>query len=230
MINSNLHFLNTFLEKQLGDFASEEYEKNWSSELEVHYNSRDYKKYFESGDFEIKFQINPKIMRLGGTEKLNLYIILRCLTLTEHSSFWKFVLLDLEDLYKQRSFTNNFQYSYLKSLNDSQFAYEIDSILFNKKSRRDWFRKFNSKTTIGLTFTEILSSEYLRLNPIFKSKTRPKKLQRHKGYRDHGSLGSEFSKTLKQQSTDYTIREAEERRRIEKLQAHDLLMGLCGWI
>jgi hypothetical protein len=42
---------------------------------------------------------------------------------------------------------------------------------------------------------------------ILLSKQKPKKLQRHKGYRDHGSLGSDYSKTRKQQSTDWTVRE-----------------------
>jgi hypothetical protein len=37
------------------------------------------------------------------------------------------------------------------------------------------------------------------------SKQRPKKAQRHKGYRDHGSLGSDFSKTRRDQSHDWTV-------------------------
>jgi hypothetical protein len=96
------------------------------------------------------------------------------------------------------------QYQIYKNCTDNQLIYHLDEILWNQKNRRHFFRIIFSKIPVNQQenwslFDYLKSSDCLPL-PVYLPKKRPKKTEYHKGYRDHGSLGSDFSKILKEQA------------------------------
>lgn len=93
------------------------------------------------------------------------------------------------------------------------------------------FNVFGNKYTLKdntshLTLFEILQSlnlkfGYHRISP-------PKRYQRHKGYRDHGSLQDESTKARKAFKDDFTVQELQnklEERRKEQADLADLIKG-----
>ena len=226
-INSNLHFAKVFVEPVVQK-CTEAFKKTWSAENRVHYSSR-IEQLFEAGEEkDFIMTVNSKFVRdFSATEKCYLYELLR-LTSIEFPEI-RFILDDLQNLLKRRGYQNE-RYFYLSSLTDNQFAYEIDCKLTPKSpSRREYYRKRSTKFgKKQLTLEEIID-KYFFTDIIELNRPRAKRKIRHKGYRDHGSLGSEFSKTLKQQSCDWSLREKEEKK--EKLRNDFLsfLLGFSGW-
>jgi hypothetical protein len=165
----------------------------------------------------------------SGKEKLFFYQIIRLLAIADPNHQLGFLLVDLENLYKRRGYFNE-EYFYYTSLSDNQFCYEIDCKLTNSKARRYLYRMRGSKFgRKQLSLQEVLSN-YFFTDIITLNRQKAKKAIRHKGYRDHGSLGSEYSKTLKQQSVDWSLREIEQRRIKDKQDLLDFITGFCGWI
>lgn len=233
MISSNLAFVQQFLTTIRNKIDVQEIEKNGISELEVRYNSREFESKLQSGKYDVVSRIDPKVLRnLTSTQKMNIYIMLRLLVQECDSGFLRMVFSDYKEYLTKRTFFNNDRYFYLSSLTDSMFNYEIDTLLWNNKSKRDLYRKLsqreqqqNNKNTFEL-LEEILSSYQFSLI----EKHRPKRVQRHKGYRDHGSLGSDFSKTLKQQANSAEWKEICEKAEKEKQDFLNFLWALHGWI
>lgn len=233
MIDSNHVFLRQFLTTIRNKIDVKEIEKNGISELEVRYNSREFEQKLQTGNYDTVNRIDPKVLRnLTSTQKMNIYIMLRLLVQDCDSGYLRMIFSDYKEYLTKRTFFNNDRYSYLNSLTDNMFNYEIDTLLWNNKSKRDLYRKLsqreqkqNNKDTFEL-LEEILSSYQFFLI----EKHRPKKVQRHKGYRDHGSLGSDFSKTLKQQANSAEWKEICEKAEKEKQDFIDFQMGLRGWI
>lgn len=233
MISSNLAFVQQFLTTIRNKIDVQEIEKNGISELEVRYNSREFESKLQSGKYDVVSRIDPKVLRnLTSTQKMNIYIMLRLLMQECDSGYLRMVFSDYKEYLTKRTFFNNDRYFYLSSLTDSMFNYEIDTLLWNNKSKRDLYRKLsqreqqqNNKNTFEL-LEEILSSYQFSLI----EKHRPKRVQRHKGYRDHGSLGSDFSKTLKQQANSAEWKEICEKAEKEKQDFLNFLWALHGWI
>lgn len=233
MISSNLAFVQQFLTTIRNKIDVQEIEKNGISELEVRYNSREFESKLQSGKYDVVSRIDPKVLRnLTSTQKMNIYIMLRLLVQECDSGYLRMVFSDYKEYLTKRTFFNNDRYFYLSSLTDSMFNYEIDTLLWNNKSKRDLYRKLsqreqqqNNKNTFEL-LEEILSSYQFSLI----EKHRPKRVQRHKGYRDHGSLGSDFSKTLKQQANSAEWKEICEKAEKEKQDFLNFLWALHGWI
>lgn len=233
MISSNLAFVQQFLTTIRNKIDVQEIEKNGISELEVRYNSREFESKLQTGKYDVVSRIDPKVLRnLTSTQKMNIYIMLRLLVQECDSGYLRMVFSDYKEYLTKRTFFNNDRYFYLSSLTDSMFNYEIDTLLWNNKSKRDLYRKLsqreqqqNNKNTFEL-LEEILSSYQFSLI----EKHRPKRVQRHKGYRDHGSLGSDFSKTLKQQANSAEWKEICEKAEKEKQDFLNFLWALHGWI
>lgn len=233
MISSNLAFVQQFLTTIRNKIDVQEIEKNGISELEVRYNSREFESKLQSGKYDVVSRIDPKVLRnLTSTQKMNIYIMLRLLVQECDSGYLRMVFSDYKEYLTKRTFFNNDRYFYLSSLTDSMFNYEIDTLLWNNRSKRDLYRKLsqreqqqNNKDTFEL-LEEILSSYQFSLI----EKHRPKRVQRHKGYRDHGSLGSDFSKTLKQQANSAEWKEICEKAEKEKQDFLNFLWALHGWI
>lgn len=213
-----------FLEKNNLFKNLEEQYTNWSSEIKVHYSSRVTSFHFEKGNKEFSYQVRPKIIReLSAKQKLFVYEVLRLFS-CECLEF-RFILDDYRNLLNSVAFTNNARYFYLETLEDWQYLEEINDKLQNAKSRRTYYRKisdlFGSRR---LSFENLFNYYFLRpFQELYKPL--PKKKHRHKGYRDHGSLGSEWSKTLRDQARDYSIREKEEQHQKEKDDFQDFIRG-----
>lgn len=227
-LNSNLVFAQEFL-KPIADFALEVYKKTWSAENRVHYSSR-IEQLLEAGvEKDFIMTVNSKFVRdFSGKEKEFIYEIIRGSSIIYPEL--RYLVEDLDQLLRKRGYQNE-RYSYLSQLTDSQFAYEVDTKVFPKtKSRRTYYRKISMRFgKKQLTIQEIIE-QYFFTDLIELNRPRPKKKVRHKGYRDHGSLGSEFSKTLKQQAGDWELRELEEKRRKRKEDLLEFLLGFAGWI
>lgn len=226
-LNSNLVYANQFL-KPIADFALEVYKKTWSAENRVHYSSRANQLIDAGVDKDFIITIKPSFVRdFSATEKEFIYEIIRgCKIIYPQLAY---LLEDLEQLLRKRGYQNE-RYFYLSHLTDNQFAYELDTKVFPKtSSRRTYYRKrsmrFGRKQ---LTLQEILE-QYFFADIIELNRPRPKKKVRHKGYRDHGSLGSEFSKTLKQQAGAWQLKELEAQKKKREKELLEFLSSFAGW-
>lgn len=227
MIHSNLTYAKQFLIPVV-QTCTEVYKKTWSAENRVHYSSRLAEILDFNANKDIIISVKPSFMKdFGPKEKEFIYEIIRGISIEFPEV--RYLLEDLRELYRKRGYQND-RYFYLESLTDNQFSYELDTKLLPKtKSRRIYYRKLSSKFgRKQLTFDQILQ-EYFFTDFIELNRPKAKKVQRHKGYRDHGSLGSEFSKTLKQQSGDWSIRESEEHKKKKEQDLLDFLHSFAGW-
>lgn len=76
---------------------------------------------------------------------------------------------------------------------------------------------------------EILSALNLRYS--YRPKQKPKRTQRHKGYRDHGSLSDETSRVLREEwKNDYQNYELEEEKEKLRKEEEDLLDFIKGFL
>lgn len=227
-LNSNLVFAEQFL-TPIAEFALDVYKKTWSAENRVHYSSRLETLLEYQIERDIIITIKPSFVRdFSAKEKEFLYEILRGTSLI-HPEL-KYLLEDLDQLLKKRGYQNE-RYFYLISLTDNQFAYELDSkVLPGNPARRTYYRKLHSRFGRKKLTIEEIFEQYFFYDIIELNRPKPKKKVRHKGYRDHGSLGSEFSKTLKQQSGDWSIKESEEQRKKEIKDLQDFLSGFGSWV
>lgn len=202
------------------------------SQVQIHYSSRAERLF--SGQFDSEFIFSQKLLKLvKGSEKVFLYIIARIVKLREESFLYSLFLERLEDFYKRSNLQANERYFYLSSLSDEMFCYEIDSILWNQKSRRDFYRKINTpignykkeKVSLIQFYQKLLESFDIKLVP----KQTPKKKVRHKGYRDHGTLGSDISRTNRNQRGDWELVQKEQAKQADKDNLLNFLWGFGGW-
>jgi hypothetical protein len=233
LFNRNLVFLEKFFKREvLSRVDLDDLEKTGISQLKVRYSSRDFEDKLQSGNFESEFRINPKKLKYLGSEyKLYTYIVLRLIKIYTQSSYYTLILEDYEEYLNKRTFSNNERYFYLTHINDNMFCYEMDSTLSRQESCRNCYRLINSKIPQrdNKRLIDIILEIVTSANLVLISKARPKRLQRHKGYRDHGSLGSEFSKTQKDQSRDWSLQLEEQKREKDQQDFLELLLGLGGW-
>lgn len=229
MLHSNLHKVIQLFDEHLCVLA-DAVRETWAAEEWVRYNPTGQEaQRLEDATFEFEYRIKTKkFMKLSQRERLFCYKILRIMAIQTQDSLLQYILFDIESC--KRIFENSDEYFYLSSLSDSQFAYEIDTEIMYHGERfyGQYFQKYRiskqQELSIYQIFTEILVPIRIDIR-----KQKPQRAQRHRGYRDHGSLGSELSRTRKDQSQDWSIKEAEEQRKIRKQQFLDLLLGFAGW-
>jgi hypothetical protein len=168
-------------------------------------------------------------MKYSSKERLYFYKLARICKIQTESPIWTFIVEDIRQC--KRILGDNLEYLYLENLTDNMFAYEQDIRLQRKPELyygmfyQNYSRKKNKNISIFTIFDKIFIP-----HPVTLYKRTPKRPQRHRGYRDHGSLGSEFSKTVKQQATDWTFREKEEEKRKKRKDLQDFLLGFGGWV
>lgn len=202
--------LSSFLSSNFSLFDSQEIEKTWSSELEVRYSSRESLEKLLTGNFDISIRIPSSILKsLGSKQKLLVYLILRALRIKYDNEYFRYILDDFINLLDGRSFTNNFKYFYLKNISDDSFCCYFDKYI--QENQRTIHRQLYQKVTYQNKKLALIDLIVYKIRPEFKIKNKipPKRLQRHKGYRDHGSLGSDFTKALKDQIDDWSLKEKE---------------------
>lgn len=236
MINSNLAYLLQFLQRKELMFAKD-LMKIRSAELQAVISSAE-QKIFSGVLDEVKICVNNKIVRkLSIDQKILLYELITLLSLEESKQGWFAVLrIDLSELFSRLGIKQNYRYSYLSVLSDNQFAYRYDEILSVARARTNFFRRLRNPVkddqdrVIYSDIYEVLYSIIKTTRVIFIYKNKPKKKVFRKGYNDHGSLGSEFSKTLKQQSSDWSLNELERKRQLNQENFTKFLLGFEGWI
>jgi hypothetical protein len=222
-----LYFLNSFLqETDIKLIVGLESKLCPAEEIGLEY-SREVNK-DNSSQFEFFIQINPKVLKeLSPDEKVRIYEILRIFSLTDLSG-WKYIFEDYNNLLRKRGFRHE-RYLYLNSLSDSLFAYEIDCILTKGyPSRRNFYRRIFSKYQKNQTSLKDLLLKYFRVKIVKINKKRPKRLVRHKGYRDRGSLGTSDRILEHDIQTDVWLREKENLRKKHLEDFIEFLHGFNG--
>lgn len=193
-------------------------------------NSLDDTKLSLLSNLYFEYRVEPKIFEeLSAKERLFFYEVMRLYSIRYRSFAW--ILDDYTQLLDKRGFRNNPRYFYLRSLTDNQFVYELDvKLTKGSRERRYYYRILNGFFgRNNLTFEEVLKRFFF--HPLSeREKRKSKRLVRHKGYRDHGSLGSEISKTLKDQSSDWSIRESELQRQKAQQDFIDFAQAFQGWM
>jgi hypothetical protein len=193
-----------------------------------------------SGEIEeVRICTKAKIIRqLSPKKKILLYELVRMLALKHQGkeNWFGILLADLEAFYAKTGINQNLRYLYLSNLSDNQFCYEMDTRLWGRRSRTNFFRLLNEpivnnqNQVIYKNFFEVLNAIILGLHVEFTFKNHPKKKVYRKGYNDHGSLGSEYSRTLRQQSKDWSLCQTEQKRKDLINNYLDFFLGLNGWI
>lgn len=206
-------------------------EKTWSSELKVRYSSREVQARLAEHR-QVEFRVRSKtIQNLSSKEKLNFYILARLLSISCGKTYSAF-FLDFNQLLKKLGFSNNPKYYYLEHLRDSFFLWEIEVYLWNERTNRNFHRQINqiSKKYNGKRFLEYFKSVLLETTFVVLPSIRPRKLVRHKGYRDHGALGSEYSRTLREQTQSDEWKKITRAKEKESQDRLELTLALAGWI
>lgn len=229
MVNSNLNFLIQFYDQHLLELI-EAVKEIWSSEERVRCNPTGrHQLKMEDANLSIEFRINTKeIMKFTCRERIFFWKIIRLMTHFSEEPILRYIRYDLES--HKRFFENSEEYFYLSRLSEEQFDFNLDTEIMYHSNRfyGQWFQLYQkTEETISIA-TVIL--RYFIPKPIFIKKQQPRKIERHRGYRDHGSLGSEFSQTAKQQSTDWSIKKEEEEKVRRKQDLLLFLLGADGWI
>lgn len=230
MINTNLAFVRAFLEK-LHLVLDPVLEENWSSEEQVLYISR-VEDLFEQNCLQNRYfdcyTVRSIMKELSGNDKLFLYIALRLLAIDDPRYALPFV--SYQSLLDKHSFKNNDQYFYFSNINDAMFAYEIDVKLTpGNPNRRLLYRKLNSKYKNNKLSLAEVCQKYIFRKPQEYHKRLKKRVQRHKGYRDHGSLGSDLSQTRRDQAQDWSILQKARDREQERDDLLSFCQAFQGW-
>lgn len=205
-------------------------EKIGISELKAANSSRVTEKLL-SGNYSLEFRTKVKVLgNLTASQKCDLYLLIRILHLKfPENKRISYYFLDISEYYKKKMINQSPGYFYLSTLDDIHFKMYIRDILGSKNEIRFLSRRIHMKINEkGENLLDLLL-RYLQepIQLIFISKHKPKELQRHKGYRDHGSLGSEFSRTIRDQARDYTI---QERFKEELKRKTDLAQFIEGFL
>lgn len=226
---SNDNFLRKRFRKLVKVLLDADIENIGISELKAANSSRVTEKLL-TGNFDLEFRSNVKlVMKLTASQKADLYLILRMLRMTfKGNKRLAFLEADLTEYFKKKCIDQNDRYFYLSHLDDIHFEMYCYDILFNDKDLRFLSRRVNStqgeeKNSVLQVLLQYITDE---IKLVFISRQKPKKLQRHKGYRDHGSLGSEYSQTIRQQAEDYSVQEIINEKISREETSRQFLEGL----
>lgn len=202
-------FLQDFLKSENQKILTlfRELEKNWSSQEQVYYKLAPEKlEAISQGLLLIDTQIRKKPLRqLNSKEKFSLYVYLRIVKENfEYSSVIQLWLENtLSELEKLQSGSEMIRI--ISQLDKVHFNIWIHEFFLDKGRRRIFFSSIYGKKKRGQEeislYQRILKDEF-GLKFIFENPRKPKPKVFRKGYRDHGSLGSDQSKLNKEISWD----------------------------
>lgn len=186
---------------------------------------------YPDNSFEIDSKEIDKIyLKLTARQKFFFLLVLRDYSIWSGDWLAKFIYTELVSLSIKKNITesgdilsiiscsnNRFLYTLSEQLQDRQYRQILSSVLndkiLNTKNKKTWdWLFFNLFSLVKIT-------KYRRSEPV--------KVERHKGYRDHGSLGSEFSRTLRQQSSDYSVIEKQQEH--QRVHLQKLKQWYHGW-
>lgn len=227
MISKNLFYLNSFLQEPDIQFLVGLVTKLCPAEELDHEYSRAVNR-SDIENYEIIMTLSPEVLkRISSEEKVLLYEILRLFSLTDNS-WWKYIFHDYNEMLRKRGYLHE-RYLYLNSMNDNFFAYQLDCTLTkDTDSRRNFYRRFNSKFLRNTLTLEELLLKYFRISVKVIKRKIPKRKEYHKGYRDHGSLGTGDRKLVRDIQTDVWIQKEEKERRKRSQDFLRILRGLDG--
>jgi hypothetical protein len=183
----------------------------------------------DRANLELEFRISSKVLKeLSPDEKVRIYELLRMICCYRDFPEWNYIFSDYCELLRRRGFKHE-RYFYLTSLTDSQFCYEIDCTLWNKTYRRNFYRTHFSKFGKNqLTLKELLFKFFV-VKLYIQEKKKPKRLIRHKGYRDHGSLGTGVPGLAADIERDVWVQERELLKEKKRKDFLKFLSGFAGW-
>jgi hypothetical protein len=194
---------------------SSELQASIALSLETEIGSEEYSVEYEYPDSS--FELDSKELRkmyLSLTSKHKYFFLLVLRDYSIWSGDWlaKFIFLELVDLSIKKNITESGYILSVVTCSENRFLYTLSEQLWDRRQRQILSSVLNDDLSCkeGKKSWEWLFLNIFSLIGITKfRRSEPTKVQRHKGYRDHGSLGSEFSRTLRQQSSDYSILERE---------------------
>lgn len=182
--------------------------RNWSSQEQVYYKLAPEKwNLVLEHKLELEIDISEKPLRkLDAKEKFNFWLYLRLIKLLEleissEISFWiESTLSSLERLLSGSELLKS-----ILPLPENYFRCWIEDYFFQKKKKRIFFSTLYGTKKIGeeklSLYQRILRGDF-DVKVRFRSTKKPKKTQFRKGYRDHGSLGSDLSRINREASWD----------------------------
>lgn len=233
MINSNLVFAQEFYDTFVEPFYQQML-KNWSAELQGPDSSRVQTLLSRTSDFEIEYRIKTKkLKKLNIEQQIYFYIFIRMMLIQHpNDALCSLILEDFTNWFIKIYQKQILLFEIIRNYSDNQLIYHMDEILWNQKNKRHLFRILYSKISVNNTekwtlFDYLRSSDCLPL-PVLIKKPKPRQKVWHKGYRDHGSLGSDFSKLLKEQSRTKEYQNIIEQEEKKKQDPIDFLSGFLN--
>lgn len=211
--------------------------RNWSSVVQVYdKTSEETWNLIRSGNKELFFEVRRKdILSLDSKQRVDLVLLLIFMKDLATEIEAPVELLGTWDIYLKEKLSpfiyNSEIISVLSELEDKRRQL---SFIYNYLGQlRHWQTFLNSikshnikKEGTRLSLLEYLERGYCLPTIIVKSTPRPKKPQFHKGYRDHGSLGSDLSRITKEERDDVflqdNLRKEVMRRRTQLLEKYNL--------
>lgn len=206
--------------------------KNWSPELQAHDTlTPEMLNLIAAGERIETFEVDQRALKnLETKEKITLWIYLNLirsldLPLQDISVYWLDSLISkLKTL-----LTGSDLVSTISLLSRQRFILWFEEFITSENNRRIFFQNLYGKNwnRKGLSLFDLLLSGKLFLHHRIKTPSTPKKKQFRKGYRDHGSLGSEIARIRQEEEKDIWIQDSLQRKKKEQ---EDLLRLIEGWI
>lgn len=188
-----------------------------SAELEVASALLENQEFLEQGR-EITMKFNLKYYKKIHSNNIQIIILLiyRLTIIALDSNEFDFIWKEFLSMISKKQLAHRTaKYSYYTELSDNLFLESLEKELSNKDQRLYLIRILCSKKTkndpkiIEIIYSELFSIKFKAILP-----PEPKRLIRHKGYRDHGSLRqSKFTKL--DQNRSCTTFEEDRQREIE---------------
>lgn len=206
--------------------------EDWLSQEQVYYNlAPEVRQKVNLHFLDLTIDCKRKFFKyLNPKEKFNFYLYLRILRtefeIDSSCLFWINSSLDI--LLKE--LTGSEIVKTISNLEDNYFRVWLEDYFFQKGKKRTFFSCIYGKRKRGnrsiSLFELVLEGTFFPKVNLKKIK-KPTKEQFRKGYRDHGSLGSDFARTNKEASWDVWVQEEINRRNKEQ---EDRLKFLKGFI
>jgi len=198
------------IDSKVLELIPEQLENNWSAESKVHCRLTPEKSQLLcEGKVTMEFVVKKRnFARLSGKEKLYTYFIARLLekkfegeTLTYLTQEWIDQIKELSNQYLK---FNEF-FSVIHQMTNNELILFLLDYLYVPGRQREFFsillgRNKDKEGRNIPNLLEKLDKLLLHFEPIFVTLRSPKRKQFRKGHRDHNSLGSEISRTIREQS------------------------------
>lgn len=189
----------------------------------------EYEYYDNSFELDSK-EVKQLYLKLTSRQKFFLLLLLRDYSIWSGDWLAKFIYTELVDLSITKNIIESGYILSVISCTDKRFSYTLNEQLQDNRQRQIFSTVYNDKilnTKSKKTWPWLLSSIIASITITKYCRPEPVKVERHKGYRDHGSLGSEFSRSLRQQSSDYSVLEKEQE--LQRAYLIKLRQWYHGW-